>query len=234
MTISKFRSPTISLWLLLLLLVPFRSTLAASFDCNKASTLVETAICSDPELSSLDDSLAALYKQALRESSSATQIKAHQRAWLKTRNTCKSAGCLRDAYHQRLAELQATPVPRPTQSSGIPVRIGDCVTTQIEDKSTRFSGATPGDTGGEMYVSFTNSVGLYLTNIPHLPANANPDAYMARTRDFALGDTIRLCLVSLPEDCPPGDDRGKGYSVTNLKNQLSFIGIDAWHSCGGA
>ena len=150
MTILNFRSPIISLWLLLLLLVPFRSTLAASFDCNKASTLVETAICTDPELASLDDSLAALYKQALRESSSATQIKARQRAWLKTRNTCKSAGCLRDAYHQRLAELQATPAARPTQSSGIPVRIGDCVTTQIEDKSTRFAGATPGDTGGDL------------------------------------------------------------------------------------
>ncbi len=234
MTITKIQSPVIYLWLMLLLLVPFMPTLAASFDCNKASTLVETAICSDAELSSLDDSLAALYKQALRQSSSASQIKARQRAWLKTRNTCKSEGCVRDAYHQRLAELQATPAARPTQSAAIPVRIGDCVTTQIEDKSTRFAEATPGDTGGEMYVSLTNSVGLYLTNIPHLPANANPDAYMARTRDFAQGDTIRLCLISLPEDCPPGDDRGKSYSVTNLKNQLSFIGIDAWHTCGGA
>lgn len=218
----------------LVLCLYFLTSIAASFDCSKASNLVETAICSNSELSSLDDSMASLYKQALQQSSSATQLKDRQRAWLKQRNTCKTAECLKEAYRVRLAELKSPATSTPARSSGLPVRVGECVTTQIVDKSTRFDGATPGEAGGEVYVSFTIKVGLYISEIPHLAPNANPDAYMARTQDFALGDKVRLCLVSLPEDCPPGDDRGKVYSVANLKNNLSFIGIDAWHTCGGA
>ena len=37
-----------------------------------------------------------------------------------------------------------------------------------------------------------------------------------------VGDPVRLCLVSIPEDCPPGDDRGKVYSATNLRTGESW------------
>lgn len=40
---------------------------AASFDCNKASTFIEKAICSESELSKLDDLLGKSYKKALIE-----------------------------------------------------------------------------------------------------------------------------------------------------------------------
>jgi uncharacterized protein len=40
------------------------SAQAASFDCAKASSFVEKAICSDKQLSSMDDQLARLYKAA--------------------------------------------------------------------------------------------------------------------------------------------------------------------------
>lgn len=33
---------------------------AASFDCNKATTETEIAICADPELSALDEKMAAI------------------------------------------------------------------------------------------------------------------------------------------------------------------------------
>jgi uncharacterized protein YecT (DUF1311 family) len=207
---------------------------ATSFDCAKASTLVESAICSDPELSSLDDSLAALYTQTLRHSSSISQVKDSQRDWLKKRNQCKSEQCLKIAYQKRLKELRTPTATRTAKTTALLVRPGDCVDTQIVGKNTRFEGATPGEEGGEISVSLANNVSLYLSALPHLSQDINPNAYMARTMDFAEGDTVRLCLVSLPEDCPPGDDRGKIYSVTNLKNQMSFTGVDAWHSCGGA
>lgn len=210
------------------------ASMAASFDCAKATTLVETAICTDSELSNLDDSLALLYSQALRQSSPASQLKESQRAWLKQRNKCKAEGCLTNAYRERITELRTLTASRPAKSSGLPVRPGDCVTTRIVDKNTRFEGVTPGETGGEISVSLANGIGLYLTSIPHLSSEANADAYMARTLDFAKGDKVSLCLISLPEDCPPGDDRGKIYAVNNLKNQMSFTGVDAWHLCGGA
>ena len=48
--------------LLLLLSVGIGSVgKAASFDCNKATTETEIAICADPELSALDDRLSRLY-----------------------------------------------------------------------------------------------------------------------------------------------------------------------------
>lgn len=209
-------------------------SLAASFDCARASTLVESAICHDPELSSLDDSMAARYSEALRQSASPVQLKEGQHAWLKKRNLCKTAGCLKSAYQTRLEDLRTTPASRSTTSAALLVRPGDCVDTKIVGKHTRFEGAVPGKNGGEVFVALANQVNLYLTAIPQLSPDSNPDAYMARTKDFAIGDRVRLCLVSLPEDCPPGDDRGKIYSVTNSKNQLSFTGVDAWHRCGGA
>jgi uncharacterized protein len=39
--------------------------LAASFDCNKATTWVERSVCSDAELSKLDEQLAKAYHDAL-------------------------------------------------------------------------------------------------------------------------------------------------------------------------
>jgi hypothetical protein len=57
---------------------------------------------------------------------------------------------------------------------------------------------------------------------------------MFSTVDFSKGDKVSLCLQSLPKDCPPGDDRGKVYQVTNHKNKKTFTGVDSWHLCGGA
>jgi hypothetical protein len=48
------------------------------------------------------------------------------------------------------------------------------------------------------------------------------------------GDAIRLCLVSLPQNCPPGDDRGKVYSATNVRTGQTWSEPDSEHMCGGA
>lgn len=104
---------------------------AASFDCSKATTAVETLICRDPELSELDQAMANAYADALADrkvrhrpgSSSPLQVAdliKKQRAWLRSRSeTCgiPSAGganpsgfsdathCLVRMYRQRTAEL---------------------------------------------------------------------------------------------------------------------------------
>jgi hypothetical protein len=49
-----------------------------------------------------------------------------------------------------------------------------------------------------------------------------------------IGDQVRLCLVSLPKDCPPNDDRGYVYKALNLRNHESWDLPDSEHSCGGA
>ena len=48
------------------------------------------------------------------------------------------------------------------------------------------------------------------------------------------GDPMLVCLVGLPSDCPPGDDRGKTYAVANLRTLGAWAAPDAEHMCGGA
>jgi len=58
---------------------------AASFDCKKAATGLEKAICSDEDLSAFDDQLAKAYSNALKSLSPEGQkeTKEYQKQWLK-------------------------------------------------------------------------------------------------------------------------------------------------------
>ena len=80
---------------------------AASFPCEKAGTKVERAVCADPELSSLDETLGRYYAAARAGLQHATTcLAADQKAWLReVRDVCKSAACLKSAYLQRLGVL---------------------------------------------------------------------------------------------------------------------------------
>ena len=82
---------------------------AASFDCSRVSSLPETTICDDPELSRLDDSLAKAYRRLRENTRDQERVKQEQRAWLTTRNRCPDASCLREVYLARLSELSARP-----------------------------------------------------------------------------------------------------------------------------
>jgi uncharacterized protein len=78
----------------------------ASFDCSKAETFIEKAICSNKELSDLDDQLLNAYKKAL---ASDPQQKDLQRQWLKLdRNVCQDTNCLKLSYKKRLNELNSS------------------------------------------------------------------------------------------------------------------------------
>ena len=80
--------------------------LAASFDCKKASTAGEKAICADATLSKLDEQLAQAYRQALKKGSRA-QVQAAQKAWLKEQRSCGADRfCLEGKYNIRIAQLE--------------------------------------------------------------------------------------------------------------------------------
>lgn len=81
---------------------------AAGFDCARAKTSTEKAICADSGLSSLDEVLELMYSSALRNAATPDAIRSEQRAWLQLRNACGSdSACLQEAYQQRLAALPA-------------------------------------------------------------------------------------------------------------------------------
>ena len=82
------------------------SAQAASFDCDKANTNVEKIICSDPELSKLDDELSAAYKDALQDKSKAEAVRQSQKKWIKQRNKCTGVRCTKSVYESRLQEFR--------------------------------------------------------------------------------------------------------------------------------
>lgn len=107
-------------WIALGWLVLTLSAHAASFDCAKAASKIEKLICSDDELSKLDETLSKTYQQALaRSGDDKPQEIAEQRSWLKiTHMSCKDAACLKDHYSERIHYL--------TEYSYVPSHFGAC------------------------------------------------------------------------------------------------------------
>ena len=80
---------------------------SASFDCAKGKTKIDKLICSDAKLSEADEKLNALYNEVLAKSPVSEDTKQQQFEWIKRwRNTCKDAGCLQQAYTNRISDLQ--------------------------------------------------------------------------------------------------------------------------------
>ena len=108
---------------LILTLFASGATFAASFDCTRATSKMEKAICASPELSRMDEALDASYKAAKeRLSAQASGILTKgQVSWLRfTSNYCfvdynasfvsaaEANKCLVDAFRIRTKELDAT------------------------------------------------------------------------------------------------------------------------------
>jgi len=82
---------------------------AASFNCSKASTKTEKAICADPILSKLDEDMAAAYSEALK-TSDPDAVKKGQRKWLKEilAPCIEDRVCIKKAYENRLRQLESS------------------------------------------------------------------------------------------------------------------------------
>ena len=93
-----------------------------SFNCNKASTAVEIAICNSVEISKLDSEMASLYNKFIRTlpKNNASVAKKMQRLWLGGRGVCANnndlSKCIKSNYSEWLNAmrkgvlLSATPV----------------------------------------------------------------------------------------------------------------------------
>lgn len=84
----------------------------ASFDCTKARSGPEKAICGDRELAALDISVARSYRYYRKEAVSLgnktleNQLQSQQKAWLNQRNSCNAdVQCLKKAMNDRLQAL---------------------------------------------------------------------------------------------------------------------------------
>jgi hypothetical protein len=109
-------------------------------------------------------------------------------------------------------------------AGGLPTKVGACVETRIRSVGTRLvDGSTNRPIPGSgSAVDFVN--GGYQVSYDTIAA-------IERSKP---GDPVRMCLVSIPRNCPEGDDRGRIYKTTNLRTRQSWRLPDSQHSCGGA
>jgi hypothetical protein len=100
----------------------------------------------------------------------------------------------------------------------LPSEVGSCTETTVKTVGPRLEG-TPGSGSAIEYADGGTQV-----SYDQVPGIDNS----------RVGDSVKLCLVSLPQDCPAGDDRGKVYAATNLRTGETWSQPDSEHSCGGA
>ncbi|MFH0709603.1 MAG: lysozyme inhibitor LprI family protein [Pseudomonadota bacterium] len=91
------------------LIIIFLSTLyvfGTSFDCTKTHSNVEKMICSDEELSKLDENLSKAFKEAIKSTEHKDQLKKEQFSWIRERNKCSNIECLVSSYQSRINSLK--------------------------------------------------------------------------------------------------------------------------------
>ena len=99
-------------------------------------------------------------------------------------------------------------------------RVGQCANSRITAIHARLEGDP----------NFESGIGVELANGIYGVSYESVGA----VRRSRVGDRVRSCLVSIPTDCPPGDDRGRMYRTTNLRTRQSWTLPDSQHGCGGA
>jgi uncharacterized protein YecT (DUF1311 family) len=92
---------------------------AASFDCAKAATPQEKAICANPQLSAADDRMAAAYRKALASAPKGLhdEIRDGQRAWIRR----VTLDCLPDNPYNPLDKCLGNAYAARTEELGHPV-----------------------------------------------------------------------------------------------------------------
>lgn len=83
-----------------------------SFDCRKARTFVEKAICRSRTLSAKDRTMDGLYHNFIAEyregggeGTDISPIVEEQRRWLARRDRCRTSACLHAFYDKRIKDL---------------------------------------------------------------------------------------------------------------------------------
>ncbi len=93
--------------------------------------------------------------------------------------------------------------PFMAQADSMPTQFGTCTETSIASIGTRLIDGRTGAKieGSGSQVSFRNGGG-----------QVSYDTLESISKNSKVGDPVLVCLIFIPQDCPPGDDRGKVYT----------------------
>jgi uncharacterized protein len=214
-----------------------------SFDCAKATLPDEKAICADPQLSAMDRLIADAYRNF--EPAYGGDKKTIARGLVADRKRCGSdtaciAAVLSNAldtyggtqpwveqYMEGLIGKKALDVAAEAPKDAnqpMPAHVGECAVTHITELTTRF--------GEGPLAQADNDAGSLVTF-------ANQGVQVSYDHEYGLassqvGDAAALCLVSIPRDCPEGDERGRTYYGIDLLLHGTWVLPDSQHMCGGA
>ncbi len=115
---------------------------AFAFDCGKAATQVEKAVCAEPELKALDDRMSALYSdvRGLSREAERKMLARSQKNWIAEREAnCPQPGtdisaCITSTTAERIALFEAKPASGPGVAGRIiPTFIVQAGTEQVYD-----------------------------------------------------------------------------------------------------
>lgn len=220
-----------------LLLVSGFGAFAASFDCGKARTPDETAVCADSRLSALDEQFGHVFATAMKQPEAETrhQVRTVARDFLADRRKCGAESrCIVVSYlnalgfFRQFADKIDLPdwITAPLLSGGrmpdtskLPRGVGECVSTVVKEIGPRLEGG-----------NFDSGTSISFTNTGYQVSYEREQKLLASR----LGDKAVMCLASIPRFCPQGDDRGRLYLVTNLRTGTTWWLSDSEHGCGGA
>jgi Protein of unknown function (DUF2939) len=113
--------------------------------------------------------------------------------------------------------------PPDVPNEALPTGVGQCAQTTVVKVETRLmneDGTNVPGTGSS--IEYKN--GGHQVSYDQIPGIDHSQ----------VGDSVTLCLVSIPKDCPPGDDRGRVYHAKNLRTDEEWEEADSEHACGGA
>lgn len=110
-----------------------------------------------------------------------------------------------------------------TPNDPLPKTVLSCGGSVITDIGGRLEGDKNFETGAHVTLK-NHGVSVAYQEDTNIPAIKNSK----------VGDHVLVCLVFIPQHCPPGDDRGRFYTVTNLRTLESWTLPDSQHQCGGA
>lgn len=110
----------------------------------------------------------------------------------------------------------------------VPQQVGQCTLTTISDLGYKLE--TNDDRGRvQTILDPSRDEVRYVDGIEQYSMTK-----LAGLKGARKGDPVKLCLTEVPDECPPGDDRGKVFKATDLKTGKSWEAMNSEHDCGGA